>query len=177
MAKYEQQFKKQVVQFYLSGAAGFKSVGKRFGVGHATVRLWVNRYREHGDVGLGKKFSHYSSQFKLQVLEHIWRDELSYTQAVALYDLRGGTGVVSDWERRYHEGGIQALEPKARGRPKPMPIAPKVGPPDPSKGSDSRTIEQLRQDNAYLRAEVAYLKKLDALVRASKAIAPKKRKS
>ena len=41
-------------------------------------------------------------------------------------------------------------------------------------------IESLKkrdeQENEYLRAEVAYLKKLDALVRAQKHAAPKKRK-
>jgi transposase len=41
---------------------------------------------------------------------------------------------------------------------------------------DTRTLEELRKENEYLRAEVAYLKKLDALVRAQRLAAPKKRK-
>jgi transposase len=41
---------------------------------------------------------------------------------------------------------------------------------------DTRTVEDLRKENEYLRAEVAYLKKLDALVRAKKQAAPSKRK-
>ena len=41
---------------------------------------------------------------------------------------------------------------------------------------DTRTQEDLRKENEYLRAEVAYLKKLDALVRAKKQAVPTKRK-
>lgn len=52
--------------------------------------------------------------------------------------------------------------------PKPMPVAVPV--------PDTRTQEDLRKENEYLRAEVAYLKKLDALVRAKKQAVPTKRK-
>jgi transposase len=42
--------------------------------------------------------------------------------------------------------------------------------------ADTRTLEELRKENEYLRAEVAYLKKLDALVRAKQQAAQKKHK-
>lgn len=41
---------------------------------------------------------------------------------------------------------------------------------------DERTREQLLQENEYLRMEVAYLKKLDALIRAKKLVAQKKKR-
>jgi transposase len=41
---------------------------------------------------------------------------------------------------------------------------------------EASTLESLRRENEYLRAEVAYLKKLDALVRAQKRPVPTKRK-
>jgi transposase len=41
---------------------------------------------------------------------------------------------------------------------------------------EARTLEQLEKENELLRAEVAYLKKLDALVRTARQAAPKKRK-
>ncbi|MNF15495.1 hypothetical protein D3C80_2181340 [compost metagenome] len=53
----------------------------------------------------------------------------------------------------------------------PEPIPPESEP-------DQRTREQLLKENEYLRAEVAYLKKLDALIRAEQRQAPRaKRKS
>ena len=174
MARYDEKFKKAVVKAYLSGPSGYRVLEGRYGVDQSTIRRWVDVYRRHGDAGLHKKFSHYSARFKLSVLKRMWRQELSYSQVVVLFDLRGGTGVVSNWERQYHEGGLDALEPKPRGRPK------KMKPPEPPKVAvrpeDTRTLEELRKENEYLRAEVAYLKKLDALVRAQRLAAPKKRK-
>lgn len=174
MARYDEKFKRRVVREYLSGSSGYKALQGRHGVDQAIIKRWVDVYRRHGDAGLRKKFSHYSARFKLSVLKRMWRQELSYGQIVALFDLRGGTGVVSNWERQFHEGGLDALEPKPRGGPKKMkiPETPKV----PAQPPDARTLEELRKENEYLRAEVAYLKKLDALVRAQRLAAPKKRK-
>lgn len=51
-------------------------------------------------------------------------------------------------------------------------------PPTPEPAQDGRSREDLLKENEYLRAEVAYLKKLDALLRAKEQAAPrKKRKS
>lgn len=175
MAKYDEEFKRTVVKEYLSGPLGYKALQARHGVGRATIKSWVDVYRQHGDAGLRKKFSHYSARFKLSVLKRMWRQELSYRQVATLFDLRGGAGVVSNWERRYHEGGLDALEPKPRGRPEAM-TPPEIPKPGPAQPQDTRTLEDLRKENEYLRAEVAYLKKLDALVRVQKQAVPKKRK-
>jgi transposase len=121
MAKYEEGFKQAVVQEYLAGALGFKAIAARYGIHAGMLESWVARYREHGDAGLRKKFSHYDAQFKLSVLQRMWQEQLSCRQTVALFDLRGGAGVVATWERQYHERGVSALEPKPRGRPKLMP--------------------------------------------------------
>jgi transposase len=54
--------------------------------------------------------------------------------------------------------------------------APKPPEPTPPHTDDARTLQTLRKENEYLRAEVAYLKKLDALVRANRQAAQRKRK-
>jgi transposase len=53
--------------------------------------------------------------------------------------------------------------------PKPTPAAPE-------KTEDKRSLEELREENEQLRTEVAYLKKLEALVRANRQAALKGRK-
>ena len=116
MAKYDEIFKRSVVQDYLAGGGGYKGLASKYGVTSGQIRNWVGFYRLNGDKGLTKKFSHYSAKFKLHILEHMWREELSFTQTIHLFDLRGGGGVVSAWQRKYHEGGITALAPKPRGR-------------------------------------------------------------
>jgi len=138
------------------------------------VRRWVEQYRQHGEAGLRKKFSHYDAQFKLSVLRRMWQGDLSRRQVATLFDLRSGHGVVTAWERLYHEGGLPALEPKPRGRPKKMP-ASKSPKPLPPHSQGTRTLEQLRKENEYLRAEVACLKKLRALLQAKKQAAQTKR--
>ena len=105
----------------------------------------------------------------------MWRHELSYAQASAVFDLREAGGI-SRWERQYHEGGIEALKPRRKGRPPNMsqPKQPPQSTPEPTQ--DGRSREDLLKENEYLRAEVAYLKKLDALLRAKEQAAPKKKR-
>lgn len=175
MAKYEESFKLLVVRQHLNESLGIKTLAKRHGLDHGTVRRWVEGYARHGKRGLRKKYSHYSGAFKLSVLKRMWRGDLSRRQVAVVFDLRGGHGALAMWERQYHAGGPGALEPKPRGRPKKMP-APKPPPAVPPHADDERTLKALREENEYLRAEVAYLKKLDALVRANRQAAQNKRK-
>lgn len=178
MGKHEESLKLEVVRRYLSGSDGTRTVAMRYGLDRGTVRNWVERYRKHGVAGLRKKSSRYSAAFKLSVLRRMWRQGLSRRQVAALFDLRAGHGVVSAWERQYHAGGLDGLKPKPAGRTRTMtaPKPPPSSPPMPPHGDDTRTLEALRKENEYLRAEVAYLKKLDALVRANRQAAQNKRK-
>lgn len=176
MAKYKKEFKRAVVQDYLAGGGGYKRLASKYGVSYGQIRHWVGSYRQNGDDGLTKKFSHYSAEFKLRVLKHMWREELSFTQTIHLFNLRGGAGVVSSWQRKYHDGGIAALIPKPRGRLKQMK-PPKPIKPASAQPTEAKTLEELQRENEYLRAEVAYLKKLDALVRAKQQVAQTKQKS
>jgi len=175
MAKYDEQFKLSVVQSYESGKQGYQSVAQRYGLGRVTVQHWVAAYRQHGLSGLRKKLSHYSAEFKLSVLHRMRQEELSATQAIALFNIRGGTGVVMDWQRRYHEQGLAGLQPKPRGRPKKMTDHESPKPTD-ALPVDTCSREQLMTEVQYLRAEVAYLKKLRALLQSKEQAAQKKRK-
>ena len=78
MTKYNEQFKLMVVQRYLSGTAGYQLLSEWHGVGHSMVRRWGDLYGQHGAAGLAKKFSHYSAEFRLSVLQHMWDNDLSY---------------------------------------------------------------------------------------------------
>ena len=90
-----------------------------------------------------------------------------------MFNLRGH-GTVSRWERLYHEGGLDTLKAKPKGRPKMMKPSLPATPPK-AKADDTRTREQLLDEIDYLRAEVDYLKKRKALALAQKATAQKKR--
>jgi transposase len=138
------------------------------------VRKWVGLYRLHGADGLRKKFTHYNAEFKLAVLQHMWSNELSYGATAAAFNIRHH-GAVGVWERCYHDGGIDALMSRRRGKPKKMP-APQDTQSPLSPNDAERTREELVAEVNQLRMEVAYLKKLDALVRARPKLAPKKKR-
>ncbi|WP_424953543.1 IS3 family transposase, partial [Comamonas thiooxydans] len=171
MSKYDESFKRGVVDEYLSGGPGFKALTRKYGVDHSTIRRWVYGYKTHGDAALQNKSSIYSAEFKLAVLRRMWDEELSSRQVLTLFDIRSSATLIRKWERQYHEGGLDALSSKRRGRRKKMT---ETEPPIPQSKSadDERTPEELRKENEYLRAEVAYLKKLKAFAsdqRASRA--------
>jgi transposase len=175
MAKYDERFKCRLVNLYLSGSAGMQTLAKAHGIGKSMLRRWVAAYRAHGTAGLSKKHTSYSAEFKMSVLQHMWRHELSYIQVSTIFDLRD-TGGVSRWERQYHEGGFEALKPRRKGRPPNMPTSKPSQTSTPEPSPDARSKEDLLKENEYLRAEVAYLKKLDALLRAKQQAAPKKKR-
>jgi transposase len=176
MSKYTEQFKHKVVQEYLSGGGGYKALSQRHSIANrSSIERWVMAYRLHGEAGLSKKKRRrYDADFKLSVLQHMWENRFSITQTAAQFDIRRHS-TVGDWERAYREGGVEALTPAPTRRVKKIPI-PTTTPAVPA-GADTRSREELLAELAHLRMEVAYLKKLDALVQArQKSAVPKKRK-
>jgi transposase len=174
MTKYTEQFKLSIVQQYLAGAVGIRSVARQSGLPRSTLRSWVAWYRVHGEDGIKKKFSHYSAEFKLLVLQHMWDNELSYTRTAAVFNVRDPS-FIGTWERTYRDGGIAALQPRPRGRPRKMATPAKPSTP-PSPDDEKRSREELLAELNYLRMENAYLKKLKALVQAQRQAAPAKKR-
>jgi len=175
MKKYTAQFKRTVIDHYLTGLAGFTEVSRHHDVPRSLVRRWVHFFRLHGDALFEKKLGRYSAAFKLSVLKHMWENDLSYAQVSAHFDIRSQTAVGA-WERSYQGDGFDALEPRSIGKPKKMPLSKKDNP-SPLPDDETRTRQQLLDENRRLRMELEYLKKLDALVQSTKAAQRKKRKS
>lgn len=166
MSKHSSAFKQEVVEYYGNGEHSYRDVGLRFGLGYSMVRRWVASHAEHGLAGLARKHSHYDAQFRLSVLERMWKDGLSRRQAAALFDIRS-VGCLSVWERDYERGGIEALAPRRRGKPRSMPEPPTTGTgADGPQSDEAKSREELLTELAYLRMENAYLKKLEALTQA-----------
>ena len=175
MTKYDEQFKLKVVQEYLAHKAGYRALAYEHTLCHSMVSL----YRLHGVAGLAKKQrpGKYDVEFRLSVLKCLWDNQLSYREVAALFNIRS-PGCIGNWERCYHNGGIDALIPRVRGRPKKMPDT-KPQPSSLPMNDETRTREDLLAEVSHLRMENAYLKKLRALVQSQqqqRATARKKRK-
>ena len=126
-----------------------------------------------GNVGQSRTPIQYSAEFRLSVLQHMWDNHLSMFQTAVRFDIRDH-GMVGRWEDAYREGGFEALVPHPRGKPKPM--APAVPKSDGPIDDDKRSREELLAEVNQLRMELAYLKKLEALVQARPKQAPKKKR-
>jgi transposase len=162
MTKYSEKAKLDAVNAYFSGHRGLKATAEAHGVGFHSLRAWVAAYQAHGLAGIRRKPKKaYDAEFKLQVLERIRDEGLSYRQAGALFGVRR-FDQIGAWERAFRESGFAGLEP---GRGKTMKKK-KVKSPDPgaSQDDDHRSRQELLREVQQLRMENAYLKKLDALV-------------
>ena len=84
MRKYQTEFKLKVVKSFLEGDGGAKLLARHWLVPEEKIRTWVSHFRLHGIDGLRPKRSKYSAQFKLQVLSHQDREQLSYHPHSAL---------------------------------------------------------------------------------------------
>jgi len=158
MAKYNFEFKLEIVTAYLAGEGGYKSLADRFSIPNkSTVRKWVKVYETMGESGLKRRKSHktYSVQFKLDVLQYKLRTEESY-QNVALKFGIHEPSIIANWMCIWRKEGIDELS-KLKGPP-PMSKKKKQ-----KKSENTLTREQqLEREIELLRAENAYLKKLRA---------------
>ena len=165
MAKHSTKFKLEVVKYRIDGKHGSVATSQFFGIDQSTVRKWVDAYKLHGLLGLKKPYSHYSIEFKLKVLRAASSVDLSVRKACAQFNIPAQSTILT-WQRLYNEGGIDALN-RPRGRPKRMSTPNKPYQPS-DKPVEELTPEELLLEVQYRRAEVAYLKKLDALIQAKK---------
>jgi len=101
----------------------------------------------------------YTGEFKKKVVEDIIDNKLGYREAKRKYEITGNS-IIQKWERIYLEEGPEGLYVERRGRASAASGTRKGSPPK----LDKKIEEDLIAENQRLRAEVDYLKKLNALV-------------
>lgn len=101
----------------------------------------------------------YTGEFKQMVVETMRQESLSFKEAARQFEVSTDT-VVARWERIYLEEGVEGLYAERRGRASAASGTQKGRKPK----LDKQVEEDLIAENQRLRAEVAYLKNLQALV-------------
>ena len=166
MNKYSEQQKLDSVNAYRCGDLGLRATAVLHNVDVASLRKWVAAYEALGIAGIQRKRRQtYDLKFKLEVLQKIKSENLSYRQAGALFNVRRFDTIAS-WERAYDKDGVAGLMPQQPTRQEPM--TPSAAP-DPVPDSDGAALpsrQELLEEMETLRTENAYLKKLKALVQA-----------
>ena len=140
----------------LRASHGFKSAAKALSVPLGTVRQWLYVYRSFGSevlLSMDGKQARYTYEQKVAAASAVVDAGMGKQDAMKAFGVMS-LAPLKRWCALYREGGAEALRPKPRGRPKGS--GPK---------SRGRTREQeLEERCRRLETEVAYLKKLRALV-------------
>lgn len=165
--KHEATFKLKVVKEVLQGCS-VTGVASRWGLSKSLLTRWIDHYNSFGGKGLLPKPRQYHSQaHKFKVVESYRREGLSLRDCCSKYDIANESSVLS-WVRKYEKSGQDGLR-EQRGRPKVMKEN------QPRKKTKPLTkLEELEQENLYLRAENELLKKLEALAQEKRTLKKKR---
>ena len=163
--KYSVDLKLKIVQEYLQGTMGARVLAKKYDLSSKSlVTKWTNQYKQFGEAGLRHQITkqHYPLNFKLDVLRFKQDTGASYKETANLFNIKDPS-IIENWKQTYLTEGAKGLN-KPQGRPPKMPKNSKN-----VKGSNKMStpktdeLSLLKQENEYLRLELAYLKKLRAL--------------
>ena len=155
MTKYSHEIKVAAVKLVVEEGLSRREVIERMGISKSGLREWLLLYDNHGYEGLKYQGQSYTGQFRQDVIEYMHANNLSIMDTAAHFGITSHT-TVGRWERIYYEEGPQALFKDSRGQTKNMKKS-KTSP-------KNKQQEDLIAEVQRLRAENAYLKKLQALV-------------
>ena len=151
--KHDVEARRKAIELFESGR-GCNVVARALSVPRNTVRQWQQIYRAFGSevlLHMDGKQAGYTFEQRVAAARAVVEGGMAKPEAMAEFGIMSRAPL----DRRcrlYREGGADALRPRPKGRPK---------------GSRSRPRtreEELEERCRMLEAEVAYLKKLRALV-------------
>lgn len=158
MSKHSKAFKVKVVESCLSGMSAVEAQ-HIYGVNHSHVRAWLHRYQRHGKSCFDTQYTQRSAREKLSILQHMWTNFWSIRHTCAYFNIPSHS-TLQTWVKKYRLYGLAGLKDKPRGQAKMTKTSKYVS----KKAVKDMSQEELRAELEYRRAEVAVLKKLEALM-------------
>ena len=166
--KYSFKQKLSTVRSVISGRESCTSAAEKIGGKKTHVQRWVRHYRQHGTAGLRLNQGSYNGYFKLRVIRHMLKNGLSSTRTATLFGIPQDY-LVGKWLKKYESLGAAGLLKETRGRKKSrMTKKTKKKKATDANGAAAKVVA-MQKELEYLRAENAFLKKLDALIQQEKA--------
>lgn len=157
MSKYNREFKLAIAKQCLEHESS-RSISKRLGISGRYIRYWTQVYRFHGQNAFIKRRTPYSYQDKYRILKRMRENNWSISYTSIVYNM-SSPGTISTWLTQFERFGLSGLQPNKKGRP-----VKKTKEQETVKPTQQMSLEELREELEYRRAENAYLKKLDALL-------------
>jgi transposase len=155
--KHRAEFKQQIIEDYQTGTS-IRFLAKKWNISTSLIRKWIDHHCSLGTKGLlPQRHLYYTTEFKLNVVKAYVDNGLSLRDCCLQFNIPT-LSTVASWAKKYEQLGIDGFRVQ-KGRPKTM----KKDKPPAKKTKPLTRLEELEKDNLYLRAEIDYLKKLDAL--------------
>ncbi len=168
MAKYTRELKLFISKQGIEGKSS-RDLGKQFAINSRLIRYWIQVFKFHGEQSfLPEPQSKYQA-YRLNALKLMWTNGWSINQTSAILNL-SSPSAVSRWLQRFNEYGHSGL--KGQQIEKASMASPSN---TNQKPDDEMTKEELKEELAYLRAEMAVLKKYEELKQKKRQQTKKKR--
>ena len=116
----------------------------------------------------------YCHYFKLRVLQYRQYQNCSYREAANHFGI-SNQAMIASWQRKYLDEGFEGLD-KPIGRPSTMSENKKEKDTLNLTKSEKEELIELREENEFLKASLAYEKKLKALIQEREPKTKKRRK-
>ena len=151
--RYSKEDRLRIVLEVLEGRA-LKSICRELGLNRHSVRAWISRYRLYGEDGLriASSTKRATALEKEKIVLEYLNEDVTLAELSLRYDFHRDT--IGSWVRKYCQKGGTAFV-------KPIKIRPMAR---PKKKAPETELERLQEENLWLRAENALLKKVKALV-------------
>ena len=167
--KHGTEFRLQIIKENLKGHS-INSLSKKWDISTSLIRKWIDHHNSNGTKGLlDKRYIYYSKEFKLTVVRAYKDKGLSLRDCCLQFNIPTQS-TISSWISKYEQRGLEGLN-EQKGRPRTM----KKAKPKSKKTEPLTRLEELEKENLYLKAEIEFLKKLDALTQQKQTQQRKKR--
>ncbi len=170
MSKYTREFKISIAKQCIYNESSL-SLSQRLAIPDRYIRYWAQVYRYHGEQAFIRPPSPFSYQDKYRILKQMRVNDWSISHTSVVHNMTT-VSTIYQWQQQFEQFGLSGLKPIKRGRQMKNKSLDET-----LKSTSEMSLEELREELDYRRAENAYLKKLDALLAKKERQAKKKQGS
>ena len=154
--------KQKIIKLHQEGYS-IHRISRELKIGRTKISVLIRNYAIYGDSALERKFQNrrYTPEEKLEIINRYLNGE-TMTSLSLIYGIPSGSGLISAWVKKYLTMGYNGINNR-QGRPR-LIMKEKEQVPEKITVDEKKRLKQLEQENLQLRAENAYLKKLEALI-------------
>ncbi|MED3804193.1 IS3 family transposase, partial [Lysinibacillus xylanilyticus] len=158
MTRFTSEIKLAIIQGFNPKLISLKEYARQMKVTRSQFQYWLKVYELHGEAGLKKNYTNYPVSFKLDVLNYMVQSGASLMDTAAHFNIPNFTDVYI-WKKQLELGGLEALEPKQKGRPSMNKESKK----QPKQALSEGSVEALEARIKQLEMENEYFKKVECL--------------